>query len=108
MEGSERNGCNQFFLQPSAAWHRRYEALRAVFVDDEPPKDVAMRFQLSYGTIRNWVSKFRKAFEQGQTPPCFHRRTRAPLRLTTKLSTTRSTRTTPSRRSPMSSSCRSK
>ena len=73
--GPHANGAyDQFFLEPSAAWHRRYEALRAVFVEDEPLRDVAERFEMNYGTLRNWVSSFRAAWDQGQASPFFSRR----------------------------------
>ena len=52
------NNRARYFLQPQQTNHRRYEALRSVFVEDEPMRDVASRFDISYGTIRNWVSEF--------------------------------------------------
>jgi len=64
-----RNVCQQFFLQPSGIEQRRYEVLRAVFVDDDKTIDVAERFQLSHGTVRNWVSQFGTRLERGEHPP---------------------------------------
>lgn len=61
----------QFFLQPTDAWHRRYEALRLVFVDQQPLKEVARRFELSYGTLCNWVSEFRAQWDNDDRPPFF-------------------------------------
>jgi transposase-like protein len=62
-----------YFLKPEQATHRRYEALRAVFVDDESLNDVAQRFDLSYGTIRNWASDFRRMRDVQEEPPfLFH------------------------------------
>ena len=58
-----------FFLQPASTWHRRYEALRLVFVDRQPLSEVADRFQVSCGTIRNWVSDFCGRYDQGEPPP---------------------------------------
>lgn len=49
----------QFFARPSQASHRRYEALRAVFVDGRSQKDVAEQFGFTYGTMRQLVFKFR-------------------------------------------------
>jgi transposase-like protein len=73
--GPHANGAyDQFFLEPSAPWHLRYEALRAVFVEEEPLCDVAKRFDVNYGTLRNWVSSFRVAYDQGQASPFFGRR----------------------------------
>ncbi len=65
------NGSNfsDYFLTPEQPAHRRYEALRAVFVDDEPMQDVAQRFEVNYGTIRNWASEFSRTYEAGESPP---------------------------------------
>ena len=64
-----RDTCQQFFLQPGGIEQRRYEVLRAVFVDEDTALDVAERFRLSHGTVRNWVSKFGSQLEHGQPPP---------------------------------------
>ena len=61
----------QFFLQPSETLHRRYEALRAYFVEQEPLADVARRFGVSYGTTCNWVSQFRSQYDADRRPPFF-------------------------------------
>lgn len=58
-----------YFMQPAEAAQRRYEALRCVFVEEQSMKQVAQRYDLSYGTIRNWVSEFSRAQEAGQSPP---------------------------------------
>ena len=58
-----------YFVQPVEASHRRYEALRAVIVDEQPMKEVADRFGISYGTVRNWASDFRRQRDAGQFPP---------------------------------------
>ena len=60
-----------FFLQPVDTWHRRYEAVRAVMVEEQPLADVARRFGVSYGTACNWVSQFRSQCDAGQRPPFF-------------------------------------
>ena len=36
--------CLDFFRQPTQPCHRRYEALRAVFIDGRPQKEVAEEF----------------------------------------------------------------
>ncbi|MBM4318801.1 MAG: transposase [Deltaproteobacteria bacterium] len=41
-----------FFTRPAFDWQRRYEALRALFVDRKPPRVVAGKFNYSYGYIR--------------------------------------------------------
>ena len=58
-----------YFLQPREAAQRRYEALRSVFVQQCPLKEVAGQFGVSYGTIRNWVSEFCRRQDAGQPPP---------------------------------------
>lgn len=58
-----------YFMHPVEAAQRRYEALRCVFVEEQTMKQVAQRYDLSYGTIRNWVSEFSRAQEAGQSPP---------------------------------------
>ena len=60
---------HDYFLHPTETTHRRYEALRFVFVDEIPLQEVADRFEVSYGTIRNWVSEFRRELEAGPPPP---------------------------------------
>lgn len=61
--------CREFFLQPADPRHRRYEVLRSVFVDARPMKDVAQRFGVSYGTVRNWAGEFQSQLDAGQRPP---------------------------------------
>jgi hypothetical protein len=61
--------CRSFFLQPTAAPQRQYEALRAVFVADGRQKDVAEQFSYSYAAFRQLVSQFRAACAAGQPPP---------------------------------------
>ena len=63
-----------YFVQPIEAAHRRYEAIRAVVVDEQPMRDVADRFGVSYGTVRNWASEFRRQRDAGEPPPFSLRR----------------------------------
>ena len=65
----DRNACQQFFLHPGALAQRRYEVLRAVFVDEDTALDVAERFSLSHGTVRNWVSQLGAQLGRGEPPP---------------------------------------
>ena len=51
-----------FFLQPKSEWQRRYEALRASFVERLPAKDVADRF----GYSQSYVNYLRHQFAHGQ------------------------------------------
>ena len=69
-----------FFLKPSDPVQRRYEALRAVFVDKQPMNEVAQRFEVHYGTVRNWASEFRAQQDAHQTPPFSFRHNAAALR----------------------------
>ena len=59
----------RFFLEPHQTHHRRYEALRAVFVDGQSQTDVAKRFGYTYNTLRRLVSDFRAQCRAGQMPP---------------------------------------
>ena len=60
---------SEYFLKPDQTTQRRYEALRAVFVEEETMQQVAQRFDLSYGTIRNGASDFCRSRDAGQGPP---------------------------------------
>ncbi len=65
-----------YFLNPAEPAHRRFAAIRAVVVEEQPMKEVAQHFDISYGTVRNWVSEFCQTRDAGQSPP-FSRRRRA-------------------------------
>lgn len=52
--------CQEFFSQPRNPYHRRYEALRAVFVDGRSQKDAAEQFRFEHGTLRHLVREFRE------------------------------------------------
>ena len=60
--------CHDFFLHPIPTLHRRYEALRAVFVDRRPLPEVARQYGYCYGSLRNLVTDFRTQCRAGQTP----------------------------------------
>jgi hypothetical protein len=59
----------QYFLAPQQTTHRRYEALRAVFVAEEPLADVARRFGYEVSTLRSMACRFRAECRRGVTPP---------------------------------------
>lgn len=61
--------CLPFFQHPSQTLHRRYEALRAFFVDHRPLPEIAAAFGYSYGAVRNLVTEFRAQCRAGQVPP---------------------------------------
>ena len=49
-----------FFLTPTNRTHKKYEALRACFVERKPLAEVAKTFGYSPGSLRNLCSEFRK------------------------------------------------
>ncbi|MDB5388250.1 MAG: hypothetical protein JWM11_3896 [Planctomycetaceae bacterium] len=52
--------CLQFFTQPTQAYHRQYEALRAIFIDHRSQKEVAEQFGYRYLALRQLVREFRQ------------------------------------------------
>jgi hypothetical protein len=61
--------CHDFFAHPIPTLHRRYEALRAVFLDHRPLTEVARQFGYLHGTLRNLVAQFRAQCRTGRIPP---------------------------------------
>jgi hypothetical protein len=59
----------QFFLNPDLPQQRRYEAIRAIVIEEQPLQAVAQRFGFAYGTLRNLVGQFRASIRQKLTPP---------------------------------------
>lgn len=55
--GSMRDA--SFFIHPTSQWQRRYEALRAIFVERLPPKVVAQRYDYSPAYMRLLAHQFR-------------------------------------------------
>ena len=68
MEGSHTS---RFFLEPEQTFHRRYEALRAIFVDAEPLDRVAERFGSKLSALRSMASRPRADYRRGVAPPVF-------------------------------------
>jgi predicted DNA-binding protein (UPF0251 family) len=52
--------CREFFSQPVNPYHRRYEALRALFVEGRSQKEVAERFGFEQSSLRQLVYEFRE------------------------------------------------
>ena len=50
-----------YFLNPSTIAQKKYEALRAFFIDELPAKEVAEKFQYTYRGFTSLVADFRKA-----------------------------------------------
>ena len=66
--------CQQFFREPRQSQQRRYEALRAFFLDRRPLPDIAQQLGFAHGTLRNLVSQFRAQCQAGTVPPFSFRR----------------------------------
>ncbi len=65
--------CRQFFLQPQATFHRRYEALRAYFLDGQSLAEIADRFGYRLSSFKSLVCRFRASCANGGPPPFFFR-----------------------------------
>ena len=61
--------CRRFFLDPQLTFHRRYEALRAFFVDDRPVAEIAAQFGYKPTALSVMISRFHAQFRQGSIPP---------------------------------------
>jgi hypothetical protein len=61
--------CLRFFLEPTDTLHRRYEALRAYFVERCPLQEIALRSGYSYNTLRDIICDFRARCREDQIPP---------------------------------------
>ena len=61
--------CRQFFTQPSHSLHRRYEVLRAHFLEGRSLQDVAEQFGMNFYTVREWAREFRTQRQAGLAPP---------------------------------------
>lgn len=72
----------RFFLEPSSARQRQYEALRAVFVEGLSQKAAADRFGYSYDAFRQLVHEFRLSSNGDPAPPFSTDRTAADPRPT--------------------------
>ena len=59
----------RFFLQPTATLHRRYEALRAYFVERRPLGEIAQRFGYRYTALRDLIYNFRAQSREDRIPP---------------------------------------
>jgi hypothetical protein len=70
MDGSH---IRRFFLEPRQTFQRRYEALRAIFVDDEPLDRVAERFGYKPSALRSMASRLRADCRRGVATPFFSR-----------------------------------
>jgi len=65
--------CRWFFLDPQETFHRRYEALRAFFVERRSLEETALQFGYRVGALKSMISRFRAGCRTGQAPPFFFR-----------------------------------
>lgn len=63
--------CRSFFLEPQTPSHRRYEALRAFFVEGHPPAEIAMRYGYKPAAFNVMISQFRGQIRRDVVPPFF-------------------------------------
>jgi hypothetical protein len=70
MDGSY---ASRFFLEPKQTFQRQYEALRAVFVENQSLDQVAERFGYKPSALRSMACRFRGDCRRGVTPPFFSR-----------------------------------
>ncbi len=68
MDGSPTR---RFFLEPQQTFQRQYEALRAIFVDDEPLERVSDRFGYKPSALRSMASRLRSDCRRGAAAPFF-------------------------------------
>lgn len=61
--------CRCFFLEPRSTFHRRYEALRAFFIEGRPPAEVAARFGYKPAALNVLISRFRHDVRVQDVPP---------------------------------------
>jgi hypothetical protein len=59
----------RFFAEPRLTFHRRYEALRAFFVEDQSVEAVAARFGYKPAAFRVMISRFNSQLRKGAVPP---------------------------------------
>ena len=58
--------CRQYFVDAnSTTYHRQYEVLRAVFVEERSQNEVADQFGYTHGSVRQLVHQFRQAMNEG-------------------------------------------
>ena len=57
--------CRRFFLDPELTFHRRYEALRAFFVEDRPVAEIASQFGYKPNALNVMISRFHAQFRRG-------------------------------------------
>jgi len=88
--------CLQFFRQPSDTLHRRYELLRAFFVERIPAAQIAEQFGYRTATVYALVRDFRAQGQADHIPPfSFRPRADGPAPTTPRWPTDRKPRPSP-------------
>jgi len=81
--------CRRFFAEPRQTLQRRYEILRAYFLENRSLQQIAEQFGVNYYTVRALVRDFRRADQPPPflpsravdgLPPMLHRLRRKSLR----------------------------
>ncbi len=67
------DACRRFFVEPEQTFHRRYEALRAFFVEGQSLEATAAQFGYRVAALKSMISRFRAGCGKGQSPPFFFR-----------------------------------
>lgn len=62
--------CLRYFQQPDGTFHRRYEALRAYFLQRRPLREIADQYGYTYDTLRQVIHQFRCQCRSGSPPLC--------------------------------------
>jgi hypothetical protein len=74
--------CRQFFLEPTATYHRQYEALRAFFVEGRQLPEIAQQFGYQESSMRSMVCRFRSHMQAPDRHPFLCNRRLGDLRAT--------------------------
>ena len=67
----DHDHCRRFFLEPHQLLQRRYEVLRAFFVEQRPQAEIAAQFGLSPATVQSLVRDFRAQMRNDRVAPFF-------------------------------------
>jgi hypothetical protein len=73
--------CRRFFLEPTQTLQRRYQVLRAFFVERRPQADIATQFDLTPATVQSLVRDFRGRLRDGRLSPFLPSRAAAAPRM---------------------------
>jgi hypothetical protein len=67
----EKPRLREFFFQPTNLYQRRYEALRAVFLEERSQQEVAQEFGFQYQSFRQLVYEFRQQCQRAPDASLF-------------------------------------